>query len=126
MHIHTRIKDYITIKANMYILMRILPILISFLLVFLEKSSVIISYKMQPGQLKTIKDYRDKLVESMFVTALNQRFFKITKRKDPPYFSCSASTDELVRQSKAYFMSSYCKEKGTLEALESMLLEVCL
>ncbi|XVF49050.1 hypothetical protein PTKIN_Ptkin03bG0237700 [Pterospermum kingtungense] len=87
-------------------------------------SSVIISYKMQAGRSKTIKDYRDMLVESMFVTALNQRFFKITKRKGPPYFSCSASKDELVRQSKAFMMASYCKEKGTLEALESMLLEV--
>ncbi|XVF34974.1 hypothetical protein REPUB_Repub18cG0104500 [Reevesia pubescens] len=87
-------------------------------------SSVIISYKMQAGQLKTIKDYRDMLVESMFEIALNQRFFKISKRKDPPYFSCSAATDDLVRQSKAYMMSSYCKEKGDLEALESMLTEV--
>ncbi|XVF49053.1 hypothetical protein PTKIN_Ptkin03bG0238000 [Pterospermum kingtungense] len=86
--------------------------------------SVFISYKMQAGQTKTIKDYRDMLVESMFVTALNQRLFKIFKRKDPPYFSCSASTDKLVRQSKAYMMTSCCKEKGTLEALESMLLEV--
>lgn len=87
---------------------------------------MMISYKMQAGQLKTIKDYRDMLVESMFEKALNQRFFKISKRKDPPYFSCSAATDYLVRQSKAYMMTSYSKEKGTLEALESMLTEVCL
>lgn len=84
-----------------------------------------ISYKMQADQLKTVKDYRDLLAESMFLYALNQRFFKISRRKNPPYFSCSAASDVLVRPLKAYMMTSSCKEKGTIEALESMLIEVC-
>lgn len=87
-------------------------------------SAVMISYKMPANELKTVKDYRDMLAESMFLHALNQRFFKLSRRKDPPYFSCSAGADVLVRSSKAYIMSSSCKEKGTLEALESMLIEV--
>ena len=80
---------------------------------------------MQVDQLKTVKDYRDLLAESMFLYALNQRFFKISRRRDPPYFSCSAAADVLVRPLKAYIMTSSCKEKGTVEALESMLIEVC-
>jgi hypothetical protein len=84
-----------------------------------------ISYKMQADQLKTVKDYRDLLAESMFLYALNQRFFKISRRTDPPYFSCSAAADVLVHPLKAYIMTSACKEKGTIEALESMLFEVC-
>jgi hypothetical protein len=80
---------------------------------------------MQADQLKTVKDYRDLLAESMFLYALNQRFFKISRRKNPPYFSCSAAADVLVRPLKAYMMTSSCKEKGTIEALESMLIEVC-
>lgn len=73
-----------------------------------------------------MKDYRELLVESMFFQALNQRLFKISRKKDPPYFSCSAAADVLVRSSKAYIMTSSCKEKGTIEALESMLTEVGL
>ncbi|XP_016651991.1 PREDICTED: zinc protease PQQL-like [Prunus mume] len=87
-------------------------------------SAVIISYKMAAGELDTVRDYRDLLAESMFLYALNQRFFKIARRKDPPYFSCSASADVLVNPLKAYIMTSSCKEKGTIEALESMLTEV--
>ncbi|GKV11869.1 hypothetical protein SLEP1_g23087 [Rubroshorea leprosula] len=87
-------------------------------------SAVMISYKMPVDELKTVKQYRDMLAESMFLHALNQRFFKMSRRKDPPYFSCSAAADVLVRPLKAYIMSSSCKEKGTLEALESMLIEV--
>ncbi|XP_054811473.1 zinc protease PQQL-like isoform X2 [Prosopis cineraria] len=87
-------------------------------------SAVMISYKLPADELKTVKDYRNLLAESMFLYALNQRFFKISRRKDPPYFSCSAAADVLVRPLKAYIMTSSCKEKGTVGALESMLTEL--
>ena len=85
-----------------------------------------ISCKMAVEELRTVKDYRDLLAESMFFHALNQRFFKLSRKKDPPYFSCSAAADVLVHPCKAYIMTSSCKEKGTIEALKSMLTEVCL
>ncbi|GJN18641.1 hypothetical protein PR202_gb05820 [Eleusine coracana subsp. coracana] len=53
-----------------------------------------------------------------------QRLFKISRRNDPPYFSCSSAADALVHPVKAYIMTSSCREKGTVVALESMLLEV--
>ncbi|KAI5664619.1 hypothetical protein M9H77_23942 [Catharanthus roseus] len=87
-------------------------------------SAVMISCKLPVEELKTVKDYRNLLAESMFFHALNQRFFKLSRKKDPPYFSCSAAADVLVRPTKAYIMTSSCKEKGTIEALESMLTEV--
>ncbi|OIT04261.1 PREDICTED: zinc protease PQQL-like [Nicotiana attenuata] len=87
-------------------------------------SAVMISCKMPVEELKTVKDYRELLTESMFFHALNQRFFKISRKKDPPYYSCSAAADILVRPVKAYIMTSSCKEKGTVEALASMLTEV--
>ncbi|XP_074336220.1 zinc protease PQQL-like [Apium graveolens] len=87
-------------------------------------SAVMVSCKMPVVELRTVRDYRELLVECMFFHALNQRFFKISRKKDLPYFSCSASADVLVRPSKAYIMTSSCKEKGTIEALESMLIEV--
>ncbi|KAK0571738.1 hypothetical protein LWI29_020838 [Acer saccharum] len=87
-------------------------------------SAVMISYKMPVNELKTVKDYKEMLTESMFFHALNQRLFKLSRRKDPPFFSCSSNADDLVRPIKAYIMSTSCKERGTLEALESMLIEV--
>lgn len=79
---------------------------------------------MPAGGIKTVKDYKDSLAESMFHCALNQRLFKISRRKDPPYFSCSSAADALVYPVKAYIMTSSCRERRTVEALESMLLEV--
>lgn len=83
-----------------------------------------ISCKVPVDELKTVKDYRNLLAESMFFHALNQRFFKLSRKKDPPYFSCSAAADVLVHPTKAYIMTSSCKQNGTTEALESMLIEV--
>ncbi|GLT79043.1 hypothetical protein SLA2020_505530 [Shorea laevis] len=88
------------------------------------KSEVVVSYKMPVKKMKTVKDYRDALVESMFLNALNQRFMKISHRKNPPYFSCSAYAEGLVRPVRACIINSFCKENGTLKALESMLTEV--
>ncbi|PKU71070.1 zinc protease PQQL-like [Dendrobium catenatum] len=87
-------------------------------------SAVMISCKIPVDEMRTVKNYRDSLAEAMFHCALNQRFFKISRCKDPPYFSCSSAADVLVRPVKAYIMTSSCREGGTVEALESMLTEV--
>jgi len=83
-----------------------------------------ISCKVPAKQDTTIGDYRFLIVEQMFHSALNQRFFKISRNKNPPFFSCSSSSENLVRPVKAYIMSANCQERGTLQALEQMLTEV--
>lgn len=90
----------------------------------LVQSAVVISYKMPMRELKTVKDYKSLLTESMFLYALNQRLYKLSRRKDPPYFSCSATADSFVLPLNAYIITASCKENGSLEALESMLIEV--
>ncbi|XP_078431997.1 insulinase (Peptidase family M16) protein [Wolffia australiana] len=87
-------------------------------------SAVMISCKVPSSDIKRVKDYRDSLAEAMFHCGLNQRFFKISRSKDPPFFSCSAAADTLVRPVKAYIMTSSCREGGVVEALEVMLMEV--
>ncbi|OMO91639.1 hypothetical protein COLO4_18244 [Corchorus olitorius] len=89
-----------------------------------SESAVCINYTMPVDELKTVKDYRDMLVTAMFRTALNRRFYRISRKKDPPYFSCSIDDGDLVRKVQAHTIESTCKENGSLEALESMLTEV--
>ncbi|CAM6103151.1 unnamed protein product [Calypogeia fissa] len=87
-------------------------------------SAVMLSCKLPSTDIVTIADYRFSLAEGIFHNALNQRFFKISRKQDPPFFSCSTSSEAFVRPVKAYIMSANCKERGTLQALESMLTEV--
>ncbi|KAJ6803070.1 zinc protease PQQL-like isoform X1 [Iris pallida] len=83
-----------------------------------------ISCKVSVDEMRTVKDYRDSLAEAMFHCAMNQRFFKISRRRDPPYFSCSSAADAYIKPVKAYIMTSSCREGGTVEALESLMMEV--
>eukprot|EP00249_Psilotum_nudum_P022861 c28663_g1_i1 orf=451-3468(-) len=87
-------------------------------------SAVVVSCKVPFKDIKTIEDYRFSLVEGMFHNALNQRFFKISRQGDPPFYSCISGGDFLVHPVKAYLISASCKEKGTLETLESVLTEL--
>ncbi|KAG6556881.1 hypothetical protein Mapa_001461 [Marchantia paleacea] len=87
-------------------------------------SAVTISCKIPASDVTSIADYRYMLAEGMFHNALTQRFFKISRNQDPPFFSCSSTSESFVRPVKAYIMSANCKERGTLQALESMLVEV--
>ncbi|KAL8136373.1 hypothetical protein V2J09_002374 [Rumex salicifolius] len=87
-------------------------------------TTVEIGWKMPNDDLKTVKDYRDVLIGAMFRRALNRRFVKISHNKDPPYFLSSASEDESIKAIKVFRISSCCKEKGILVALESIVTEV--
>ncbi|XP_024516679.1 zinc protease PQQL-like [Selaginella moellendorffii] len=87
-------------------------------------SAVVVSWKIPSRQIVTVADYRYTVAEGMFHSALNQRFFKLSRQQEPPFFSCASVDDNLVRPVKAYTITASCKEKGTLEAVESILTEV--
>lgn len=87
-------------------------------------TTVEINWKMGNDEPKTVGDYKDWLIGLVFRSALNRRFTKISRRKDPPYFGCSAAEVELVCPVKAVQISSSCKEKSILEALKAVLNEL--
>eukprot|EP00850_Spirogloea_muscicola_P005254 SM000023S07710 [mRNA] locus=s23:983129:990756:- [translate_table: standard] len=87
-------------------------------------SAVMVSFKQPSEEMVTVDDYRRFLSEELFNLAMNQRLFKISRRKEPPFYSCQMSTEALARPVTALLLSAACKDKGTLQALESMLTEV--
>ncbi|KAK6147771.1 hypothetical protein DH2020_018683 [Rehmannia glutinosa] len=72
----------------------------------------------------TVPSHEEPRFSSFVESEAAGRFFKLSRKNNPPYFSCSAAADVLVRPTKAYIMTSSCKQNGTTEALESMLIEV--
>lgn len=87
-------------------------------------TTVEINWMMSNDEPKTVGEYRDWLIGYMFRSALNRRFSKISRRKDPPYFGCAVREAELVHPVKAVEISASCKEKGAVEALKSVLTEL--
>ncbi|CAH1449840.1 unnamed protein product [Lactuca virosa] len=66
-----------------------------------------ISCKSQVDKLKIVKDHRNLLVEAMFYYVMNQRFFKMSRKKDPPYFSRSVAAHVVVQPIKVYIMIGF-------------------
>ncbi|GBG85044.1 hypothetical protein CBR_g39508 [Chara braunii] len=87
-------------------------------------SAVMLSCKMPNKDRITLDDFRSLLVEEMFHMALNQRFFKLSRQKNPPFYSCQSSSQVLARPINSYMMSATVQDKGTVRALEAMLTEL--
>ena len=91
---------------------------------YVEQSSVSICWKVPSKRTATIKDYRLLIAEAMFRNILNTRFYKVSKQKNPPFFSCRVGSGEMARPMSYYEVEATCPERGTLQALEQMLIEV--
>nr|GEW27730.1 zinc protease PQQL-like isoform X1 [Tanacetum cinerariifolium] len=74
--------------------------------------------------LMTVKDYKNTVVESMFIQAMKRRFNNISQKIDRPYFSCNIEAGLFAKPVKVLVLNSECKESEILLALESMLTEV--
>lgn len=96
--------------------------------VFAEKeaaeSAVMVSCKMPQERMASVADYREFMGEEMFHMALNQRFFKLSRQPDPPFYSATSGGENLVRPARAFLASAACKDRGTLAALEAILTEI--
>lgn len=57
-----------------------------------------VSCKMPVEEFRTVKDYRELLVESMFFHAMNQRFFKISRKKDRSWHKTGQAGPPVDRQ----------------------------
>lgn len=60
----------------------------------------------------------------MYRNILNTRLYKVSKQKNPPFFSCRVGSGEMARPMSYYEVEATCPERGTLQALEQMLIEV--
>ncbi|OMO67365.1 hypothetical protein CCACVL1_20587 [Corchorus capsularis] len=91
-----------------------------------SESAVCINYTMPVVELKTVKDYKEMLVRCLFRSALNRRFFRISRRKDPPYFSCSIGSYSLVARVRLHGFTereiSVCKAR-LMSSIESEYIE---
>lgn len=92
--------------------------------VYMEQSSVSICWRVPSKRTATIKDYRLLIAEAMYRNILNTRFYKVSKQKNPPFFSCRVGSGEMARPMSYYEVEATCPERGTLQALEQMLIEV--
>ncbi len=86
-------------------------------------SSVAIYYKHDVPSVRTVGDFRQRLIESLFTRMLNQRFDEIRQRADAPFLSASSYKGRYVLASEVFSMRARVPDNGCLRGLGAILAE---
>ncbi|MSR07834.1 MAG: insulinase family protein [Gemmatimonadetes bacterium] len=86
-------------------------------------SRVAVYFKLPLRHQRTIGDYRQGLVENLFNSMLNNRFFEITQKPDAPFVYASSGQGRMVRSGEVYVLSGAMKDGGILPGLDAMMVE---
>jgi zinc protease len=70
-----------------------------------------------------VKDYRDNLVEMLYIRMFNERLDEITQFQDPPFIFAQSSTGRFVRTANVYMLNAVVRDNGIPRGMESLLLE---
>lgn len=62
-----------------------------------EGSGVVLSCLLPVYPMESVQDYRAFLVEQMFHQVLSQRFFHVSHRANPPFYSAASNSEPLTR-----------------------------
>ena len=57
-----------------------------------QQALVHVSFKHGAPPCRTPREYKRALTEDIFQTALNKRFFRISRQQDPPFYVAEVST----------------------------------
>ena len=86
-------------------------------------SSVGLYFKRDVNSLQTEGDYRRTIVETLFITMLNQRLDEVRRRANPPYLEAHAYKGRYVLTKDLFVLGAEVEDNGILRGLEALLTE---
>ena len=89
----------------------------------MTRTSVQVYHKMPPEIDWTIGGYRQRIVERLYNSMLNNRFAEIARQPNPPFVRGSSNQGQLIRPLGVYFLSASVLENGIERGLESLFTE---
>ncbi len=89
----------------------------------MTRTNIQVYHKMPPETDWTIGGYRQRIVERLYNSMLNNRFAEIARQPDPPFLRASSNQGRLIRPLSAYFLSASVLENGIERGLESLFTE---
>jgi len=87
------------------------------------RSVVRLVYKQPKRTNTTLATYRQRLVEQIFGSILNDRFNEITQKPNPPFITAYAGKGELVRSAESFSLTAVVANNGIARGLEAILTE---
>ncbi|HEY3258085.1 MAG TPA: insulinase family protein, partial [Gemmatimonadaceae bacterium] len=87
-------------------------------------SGVDLIYKRPAKAMKTVGDYRQELVQRLYLQMLNGRFSEIVQKPDAPFLGADASNGSFfARTTEAFSLAANVKDGGVARGLEALLTE---
>jgi zinc protease len=87
-------------------------------------SSVNLIYKLPADSVNTVADYRQLLMERLYLTMLNSRFSEIAEKPDAPFLAAGSSKDNFfARTTEGFTLAANVKDGGIERATEALLTE---
>jgi len=86
-------------------------------------SSVTVRYKLPFRQTVTEGDYRNDLINTLFVTMLNQRLAELRQQGEPPFLNARAGAYNFGTAKRFFDLSAAVENGGVLRGLAAMLAE---
>ena len=87
-------------------------------------SNVNLIYKLDADSVKTVGDYRQLLMERLYLSMLNSRFSEISEKPDAPFLAAGSSKDAFfARTTEAFTLVANVKDGGIERAAEALLTE---
>jgi len=87
-------------------------------------TSVAIYHKLPLREQETVGAYRDRIVERLYNGMLNQRFYELAQKPDPPFLRAFSSRGRFIRAKEVYTLSASVKEDGIERGLDALLTEL--
>ncbi|HEX6534733.1 MAG TPA: insulinase family protein [Gemmatimonadaceae bacterium] len=86
-------------------------------------SGVAVYYRQPVRRERTVKDFRERLVEDLYDTMLNDRLREIARRPDAPFLGALSAQGRLIRSKEVYALSALVKDGGIARGLAALLTE---
>ncbi len=86
-------------------------------------TSISVYYKLPVKEEKTLKDYRESLVDNLYNSMMNQRLNEIAQKPNPPFIMARSGKGRFVRSKEVYYLGGMVKNGGSAKGLEAMLTE---
>lgn len=82
-----------------------------------------VTFKKDDEPVRTVADYRERLVGQLFNNMLNQRFNEIERKSSSPFLSARVYRGGFVRPSEFYGLEATVQEDSVLTGLEALVTE---
>lgn len=86
-------------------------------------STVGVLWKLPPTDVRTVGDLRRMMMQQLYSSMLNQRFYELSQKPDAPFVGAGGGGGSFVRGSDFYSLSAGAKEGKLLESLNVLLTE---